>query len=443
MRSTTLLALASSLSSALAVYQGFNYGSTQTDGSVKTQDVFEQEFKTAAALVGTNGGFTSARLYTMIQGGTTSDVISAIPAAISTKTSLLLGLWASGGEESFQNEITALKAAISTYGSSLKDLVAGISVGSEDLYRETPTGIEAKAGIGADPDTIVNYISLVREAIKGTSLSGASIGHVDTWNAWTNSSVDSVISAVDWLGVDEYPFFQDTMSNSIDNAKTLFYNAYDAVAAISGGKQVWITEVGWPISGSNSGDAVPSLANAKTFWDEVGCPSFGSVNTWWYTLQDAYPTTPNPSFGIVGSSLTTTPLFDLSCANVSSSSSSAASSSTNSAKASSLSASIVSSARSAASHLPTTGGGLSPSQSNGNGIGGSASATATAAASGVVAGSGSASSTGFATGVSGNTTLSGSPTVSSGLTVATGAASSVSGSMIGAVGAIVALVAAL
>ena len=48
------------------------------------------------------------------QGGTTSDVISAIPAAISTKTSLLLGLWASGGDVGFANELTALKAAISS-----------------------------------------------------------------------------------------------------------------------------------------------------------------------------------------------------------------------------------------------------------------------------------------------------------------------------------------
>lgn len=53
---------------------------------------------------------------------------------------------------------------------------------------------------------------------------------------------------------------------------------------------------------------------------------FGKVNTFWYTLQDAYPTTPNPSFGLVGSTLSTTPLFDLSCSGSSSSSSSSAAS---------------------------------------------------------------------------------------------------------------------
>jgi glucan endo-1,3-beta-D-glucosidase len=65
MRSSLFLAIAASVSSTLAVYQGFNYGSTQTDGSVKSETDFENEFKTAQNLVGTSG-FTSARLYTMI-----------------------------------------------------------------------------------------------------------------------------------------------------------------------------------------------------------------------------------------------------------------------------------------------------------------------------------------------------------------------------------------
>lgn len=62
----TLLALAGAVASAQAAYQGFNYGNTFTDGSAKAQSDFEAEFKTAAGLAGTNGAFTSARLYTMV-----------------------------------------------------------------------------------------------------------------------------------------------------------------------------------------------------------------------------------------------------------------------------------------------------------------------------------------------------------------------------------------
>jgi glucan endo-1,3-beta-D-glucosidase len=63
---TLLLALATASSTTSAAYQGFNYGSTFSDGRGKTQSDFEAEFKSAASLVGTDGAFTSARLYTMV-----------------------------------------------------------------------------------------------------------------------------------------------------------------------------------------------------------------------------------------------------------------------------------------------------------------------------------------------------------------------------------------
>ena len=104
----------------------------------------------------------------------------------------MLGLWASGGQGGIDAEITALKSAIDKWGTGFTSLVAGISVGSEDLYRISPTGIAAKSGYGADPATIASYIGQVRAAIANTPLSGASIGHVDTWTAWVNSSNQAV-----------------------------------------------------------------------------------------------------------------------------------------------------------------------------------------------------------------------------------------------------------
>lgn len=66
MRSTSLVALVASVSAAsAAVHQGFNYGAANTDGSIRTQQLFQDEFKVAKNLVGTSG-FTSARLYTCI-----------------------------------------------------------------------------------------------------------------------------------------------------------------------------------------------------------------------------------------------------------------------------------------------------------------------------------------------------------------------------------------
>jgi glucan endo-1,3-beta-D-glucosidase len=381
-------------------------------------------------------------------------------------------------------EIAALTAAITQYGTSFTNLVAAISVGSEDLYRISPTGIAANSGVGADPDTIVSYITQLRDAIKNTDLSGAQVGHVDTWTAWVNGSNDAVINACDWIGMDAYPYFQNTMANGIDVAASLFNDALSQTQAAVGNKEVWITETGWPVSGSTSNLAVPSTNNAMTYWDQVGCPNFGKVNTWWFTLQDADPITPNPSFGIVGGTLTNTPLYDLSCAAVSSSSNTPPPSGTANQSPGSGSGSSVSSVSlpAATGAVASSGGGLSPAQGAGNGVGPNTLTTSATSPVGTgvssndsttskpsgtgVSNNGSTTSKPSGTGVSsngstiskpsgtgissnGSTTSKPSGTGSSSgtstapLSASTNAATTLSGSVVGAIGALFAAIAAL
>jgi glucan endo-1,3-beta-D-glucosidase len=235
--STSILATAGLLSTANAAIKGFNYGANFNDGQAKTQVDFEYEFNAAKSLTGTSG-WTSARLYTMIQQNT---VIEAIQAAINTKTTLLLGMWASAGQANIDNEITALKAAISQYGTAFTDLVEGISVGSEDLYRITPTGIENKAGEGAQPQELISYVQQTRNAIRGTPLESKPVGHVDTWTVYVNATNNDFIATLDFIGMDAYPYFQTTMANSIGSGSQLFFDAYNATVGASQGKPVWVS----------------------------------------------------------------------------------------------------------------------------------------------------------------------------------------------------------
>lgn len=174
-----------------------------------------------------------------------------------------------------------------------------------------------------------------------------------------NGSNSAVIQAVDWLGVDAYPYFQTSMANGIDNGPQLFFDAYDATVGAAGGKDVWITETGWPVSGPVSGQAEANVENAKFFWEKVACPSLGKINTYWYTLQDSYPNTPSPSFGVVGSTLSTTPLFDLSCPSDDTTLPTSGKDVTSSSETEAPTSSIVASSGSAA-----------PTQGTGNGAGG-------------------------------------------------------------------------
>ncbi|KAK2630330.1 hypothetical protein QTJ16_001150 [Diplocarpon rosae] len=312
---SSILALTASLSVAAAVNRGFNYGAVSRDGAVKNEADFTAEFKAAKGLANTDGAFSSARLYTMVQSGTASDLISAIPAAISTDTRLMLGLWASSGQTAIDNEITALKYAISTYGDKFTSLVNGISVGSEDMYRISKTGLENDPlGVGAQPSEVVEYIKQVKSVISDAGLS-IPVGHVDTWDVWQNGSNADVIAEADFLGMNTFPYFQTKEQNSISNGAKLFNDAYDITLAAANGKPVLITETGWPVAGKTSGSSEPSPENARSYYEAVGCNQlFGNVETYWYTLVDANANYANqPEFGVVGTTMSTEPLFDLSC----------------------------------------------------------------------------------------------------------------------------------
>ncbi|KAK7749147.1 hypothetical protein SLS62_008435 [Diatrype stigma] len=314
MRFTTTLSLAAAATAVYADgenYLGFNSGATKADRSAKFKDDFLAEFKTAQGLKGAPGDFNAVRLYTNIQAYSETDPIQAFEAAIETKTKILLGIWTSG-TDNIDKELTALQNAVKQYGTELTDLVIGISIGSEDLYRDSATGIENKSGVGASPDAIIGFIKDFKDSVKDTGLSDVPIGHVDTWDAWTNTTNKAVIDAVDWLGIDEYPYYETGKGNSIDNAGQLFGRAYDASIAAAGGKPVWVTETGWPTTGPDWDQAVPSTENAKKYWQDIGCKKlFGKTPTFWYNLRDSNPD--NEMKFAVSKDLTTEPLFDLSC----------------------------------------------------------------------------------------------------------------------------------
>ena len=110
--------------------------------------------------------------------------------------------------------------------------------------------------------------------------------------------------------------WNDIQENTTSSNFTAFADNLSAVRAIAHGKEVWVTETGWPVNSQAShGHTVASPTDAETYWNGVGCNQlFGKVNTWWYTLEDAseLANTPLvPSFGVVGANGTA--LYNLAC----------------------------------------------------------------------------------------------------------------------------------
>lgn len=307
------------------ILQGFNSGNTFADTTPKTEADFRKELQTMQSLHNSPGLFNAVRLYTNIQAkpSTPSEPLSAFKAAIDTNTSMLLGIWCSG-TPNITTELDAMTQALKTYGSSFANLVVGISVGSEDLYRISEKGIKQSGGLpGASPNTLVRFINDTRKAVEGTLLADKPIGHVDTWTSWVNKTNSPVLDAVDWVGTDIYPYYEnDTtvlpanlpagQSNVFANAVPIFDDLYQRVLNSSDGKPVWITETGYPYSGPSWGQAETSLSNQQNYWQGIGCDRlFGRVNTFWYTLRDANPANAE-KFGIASDDLSGA-RFNLTC----------------------------------------------------------------------------------------------------------------------------------
>lgn len=224
MLSLRLLQLLSLVTSAYAYLKGFNLAANVPSGACKTQADWAQDFQTLASLP---GHFTSVRLYASSDCNT---LANAVPAAVATGTTLLVGVWTED-EAHYQAEKSALLAAIQQYG---YEWLIGASVGSEDLYRKE-TGAQ----------TLVGQINDMRLALQEASAGNVQVGHVDTWTAWVDPANNAVITASDFVGTDGYPYFQN---KSIDDGHNVFWQSLtdvqDMVRDVKPNTPIWVTETG-------------------------------------------------------------------------------------------------------------------------------------------------------------------------------------------------------
>lgn len=274
---TAIAALTASIPFTTAYYQGFNVGANNPDGSCKTTAQWEEAFN---KLKGLPQKITSVRLFASSDCNT---LANAVPAALTTGTKLLVGVWTEDAAH-FTAEKNALEAAIKAHGTSW---ILAISAGSEDMYRKDTTA-----------DYLAQQIYDVRGMVRALGVT-ADVGHVDTWTAWVDGSNDVVIKACDFIGMDGYPYWQGA---SIDDAYNVFFQSYtdvkNHVSSTGSSAWVWVTETGWPVTGPTNGAAVASVQNAQKFWRSVACQLFKEAHVFWYAYQDYND---SPSFGVFDS----------------------------------------------------------------------------------------------------------------------------------------------
>jgi len=155
---------------------------------------------------------------------------------------VLMGAWIGKDKEQNAKEIQSL---IKMVNEGLVDMAA---VGNEVLFRGDQ-----------DEKTLIKYIDEVK---KNTN--GVAVCCVDIYTEFLNRP--ELVKACDKLLINCYPFWEGA---NIEHAGIYLQEMYNKVKVVSNGKEVIITETGWPSNGQMVNEAVPSKENLMLYYMEA------------------------------------------------------------------------------------------------------------------------------------------------------------------------------
>jgi exo-beta-1,3-glucanase (GH17 family) len=164
----------------------------------------------------------------------------------------LVGAWLGKDPGINQREIRGL---IQLAKEGLVDIAA---VGNEVMYRKDLT-----------EDELLDFIRMVKAEIPNIP-----VGYVDAYYEFSDHP--NITSLCDVILCNCYPFWEGCpFENSLDYMKQMYYQAKEA----GNGKEVLITETGWPSQGENQEGAIPSEKNARDYF----------INTQLWSANDNIP----------------------------------------------------------------------------------------------------------------------------------------------------------
>ncbi|CDR40786.1 CYFA0S05e04478g1_1 [Cyberlindnera fabianii] len=217
--------------------KGITYSPYTNSGTCKDAD-------TIASDIAKLSQFELIRLY-----DTDCDGVATVFQAKTSSQKLFLGIYYL---DKIEDSVSIISDAVSTYGSW--DDVHTVSVGNELVNAGTNTPSEIKSAVDS-----------ARSYLKSAGYSGYVVS-VDTLVAVQNNP--ELCDCSDYIAVNSHPFWDGnvTPGKSGDFLKTQISN----IGSVCGGKDVLITETGWPTQGDSYGSAVPSLENQKLALESIG-----------------------------------------------------------------------------------------------------------------------------------------------------------------------------
>lgn len=259
--------------------------------------------------------FNAVRLYSTSEGpnpdNTTAHLSNALPMARKHNLQIHAGVWSGGDTHTarFATELAALDAALASFGCAN---IAAVSVGSEDLYRNESTAVTGMAREPlVDVMLLVDQVQRVMEVLDRHGCCDVRVTHADTFGEWLRVDVtEPLVRQVDFVTVNVFPYWEGV---AVEDAGAVFWQHLGDVRAMAAryGKEVWVGESGWPVSGDDRGAASPGTSQLQRYWSDVGCALFDhqDLNAFWYAEWDEGSAP--PSFGLLDTE--GHPVIDLVC----------------------------------------------------------------------------------------------------------------------------------
>ena len=215
-----------------ALGRGITYNPYTQYNGCKTQDQVSSDFDVFGS-----DGYGIVRIY-----GTDCDQVSTVLNAASQK-----GMKVFAGVFDLSNTASEVNTIIDSARNNW-DAIDTISIGNEALLN------------GADPLLVVGQVNLARGMLQTAGYNGKIVS-VDDFNELLETANQGVGQASDYISANCHAFFADNVNAT--QAGDFVQQQFTRLQQKYPGKDVVITESGWPSNGDANGAAIPNPENQQ------------------------------------------------------------------------------------------------------------------------------------------------------------------------------------
>jgi len=212
---------------------GLTYNSQRRDTNPR-QGIYPTKEQIEADMALLAGKSHSIRTYTSLEG---MEVVPELAAKYGEH--LAMGAWIDNNLEKNRREIESLVSLSNQYPKAIVRVI----VGNETLLRAN-----------VEVEQLIEYI---REVKKRT---WKPVSTAENWDIW--KAHPEMVNEVDYIAVHILPYWGGI---PLEEAVDFVFDRYHELQQLYPGKQIVITEVGWPSDGQPYGKATASLANQAKF----------------------------------------------------------------------------------------------------------------------------------------------------------------------------------